>query len=84
MGERIRPLKSFEGDGLEEKRVIIGANQDRYLVDRELDLAAVEKELTRLKQDEGFDSIAVVLMHSYACPENELKVGEIAKKLGFS
>lgn len=23
-------------------------------------------------------------MHSYACPESELRIGEIAKKIGFS
>lgn len=44
----------------------------------------METELLRLKEKEGFDSVAVVLMHSYACPEHELKIGEIAKKVGFS
>jgi N-methylhydantoinase A/oxoprolinase/acetone carboxylase beta subunit len=38
----------------------------------------------RLHKELKFDSLAVVLMHSYACPEDELKIGEIAKKVGFS
>ena len=47
-------------------------------------MAQIESDLKRLHQEKGFDSIAVVLMHSFACPENELKIGEIAKKIGFS
>ena len=43
----------------------------------------MEKDLLSLKNEKGFDSVAVVLMHSFACPENELKIGSIAKKLGF-
>jgi len=33
--------------------------------------------------DEGFNSISVVFMHSYAFPEHEKLVQEEAKKVGF-
>jgi 5-oxoprolinase (ATP-hydrolysing) len=79
--ERIRPIKTFEND---KKEVVVGINQERYVVDQLLDLAHVETELNKLHKDLKFDSLAVVLMHSYACPESELKIGEIARKVGFS
>jgi 5-oxoprolinase (ATP-hydrolysing) len=44
----------------------------------------VRGELQRLKVEGGFDSVAVVLMHSYACPESELQIGDIARELGYS
>lgn len=47
-------------------------------------MGQVESELRRLHQEKGFDSVAVVLMHSFACPDNELKIGKIAKTIGFS
>lgn len=78
--ERIRPLKSFETD----KNIVVGINQEKYVVDQPLDTAQVEAELIKLHKDYKFDSLAVVLMHSYACPESELRIGEIAKKIGFS
>ncbi len=49
-----------------------------------LDLEGVESDLIRLNKEGKFESVAVVLMHSFACPENELKIGELAKKVGFS
>lgn len=33
--------------------------------------------------NKGIKSVAVALAHSYACPEEELKIGAIAKELGF-
>lgn len=79
--ERIRPLKAFEST---TEKVKIGINQEKYVVVEDLDLDQVENDLKRLKFEGGFDSVAVVLMHSFACPENELRIGEIAKKIGFS
>jgi len=49
-----------------------------------LDLEQVERDLKMLKHEKGIDSVAVVLMHSYACSENELLIGELAKQIGFS
>lgn len=49
-----------------------------------IDLEQVERDLKMLKHEKGIDSVAVVLMHSYACPENELLIGELARQIGFS
>lgn len=38
----------------------------------------------KLHNEGGFESVAVVLMHSFACPESELRIGEIARKVGFT
>ena len=32
---------------------------------------------------DGFTAVAVVLMHSYAYPEHEILVGNLAKEIGF-
>ncbi|KAH0350800.1 putative 5-oxoprolinase, partial [Aureobasidium melanogenum] len=47
-----------------------------------LDIGEVEKSLERIKSA-GISSLAVCLMHSYIFPDHELKIREIAKRLGF-
>lgn len=47
------------------------------------DLNAVKVSLQSL-WDQGFRSIAVVFVHSYAYPEHELQVGKLATEMGFS
>lgn len=47
------------------------------------DVEAVTAQLQALR-DQGFNSVAVVLMHSYTYPEHEQTVGRIARSLGFS
>ncbi|KAH8904699.1 hydantoinase B/oxoprolinase [Coniochaeta sp. PMI_546] len=47
------------------------------------DLAVVQSELQRL-WDQGFRSLAVVFVHSYAYPEHEIAVGSLAARMGFS
>lgn len=44
----------------------------------------MEQQLLYLKNEKKFDSIAVVLMHSYGYARHEETIGEIAKKIGFS
>jgi 5-oxoprolinase (ATP-hydrolysing) len=67
--ERIRPFKAaFEKDSDQKNIIITGINQERYVVIDELDVAQVEKDLIRLHKEQGLDSLAVVLMHSFACP----------------
>lgn len=46
------------------------------------DYEAVRKDLQAL-WDEGFRSLALALMHSYAYPEHELKIADIAREMGF-
>ena len=75
-------MKEFEEET--KLQVITGTNSDKYVVVNDLDTSHIEAELRKLHDEKGFDSVAVVLMHSFACPEHELAIGEIARKIGFT
>ncbi|TQV98713.1 hypothetical protein V2A60_007579 [Cordyceps javanica] len=47
------------------------------------DLAVVESQLLALKS-QGFRSVAIAFIHSYAYPDHELQVGRLALEMGFS
>lgn len=47
-----------------------------------IDEVAVRNCLAKIKEV-GISSVAVVLAHNYSCPDHELRVGQIAKELGF-
>lgn len=53
-----------------------------------LEMAPIDKDevRTELKKilDSGISSLAIVLAHSYAYPEHEIQMGEIARELGFA
>jgi len=59
----------------------------RYRVDGEefapLDLESAKKELEEAFKA-GIRSAAIVLMHAYRYPEHELKLGRLAKEIGFT
>lgn len=63
-------------------KVLEGAGGSRYLEMTPVDEIAVRNALMKVKE-QGISSVAVVLAHNYSCPEHELKVGDIAKDLGF-
>jgi 5-oxoprolinase (ATP-hydrolysing) len=48
-----------------------------------LDEGAVARDL-RAAYDEGFRSAAVVCMHGYRFPAHEVRIGEIARRVGFA
>ncbi|GKT49554.1 uncharacterized protein ColSpa_09735 [Colletotrichum spaethianum] len=47
------------------------------------DLTAIKTQLEKIR-DQGFRSIAIVFIHSYAYPDHELLVGRVASEMGFS
>ncbi|KAM3565266.1 hypothetical protein ARSEF4850_001448 [Beauveria asiatica] len=47
------------------------------------DMALVKSQLMSLKS-QGFRSVAIAFIHSYAYPDHELQVGRIALEMGFS
>lgn len=82
--ERIIPSHPrTDKTALTSYRAIQGITGETYHVLRELDVAAVTEELRTLKQ-QGFGSVAVALVNSFACPEHERVIGDIASSLGFS
>jgi len=59
-----------------------GMNDERFVLEEDLDPIKLEKELKRIF-DQGIKSISVALMHSYSYGEHELKIKEIAEKVGI-
>ncbi|KXJ77397.1 5-oxoprolinase [Aedes albopictus] len=59
-----------------------GASDARYLEMVPIDESQIRAKLTETR-NKGITSLAVVLAHSYACPDHELRVGEIAREVGF-
>jgi 5-oxoprolinase (ATP-hydrolysing) len=52
-------------------------------LERALDLASAEEEIARARSD-GFDAVAIVLMHSWKYPEHERAVARLCRDSGFS
>lgn len=64
-------------------KTLNGVANSEYLEKSEIDEQIVRAALKDIL-DNGITSLAIVLAHSFACPEHELRVGVIAKELGFS
>ncbi len=59
------------------------SHKDGYEVIQKLDLAILETDLKRIYHS-GIRSLAVVLLHSYACSEHEEQIAKLAYRLGFT
>jgi 5-oxoprolinase (ATP-hydrolysing) len=82
--ERIIPSHPRSSqDVLSSSRSITGVTGEKFHVLQELNDLKITEDLQSLK-DQGYQSIAVALVNSFACPEHELKIGEIARSLGLS
>ena len=90
--ERVRPVRcsTMSGDGEfyygEGKNEVVDktkvkTNEEIEIVEK-LNAESLRQSLLEAKKD-GFTSVAVVLMHSYAYPEHEIMVGKLAEQLGF-
>lgn len=64
-------------------RVLAGHGGQEYLELEPLDVAQVTAVLKDVLAS-GIRSLAVVLNHSYNCPDHEREVGRVARELGFS
>ncbi|XP_022911129.2 5-oxoprolinase isoform X1 [Onthophagus taurus] len=76
------PGKCQLGNLASKWRVIRGTTGEEFYVTKEIDENEVRDKLIALK-NRGINSIAVVLAHSYAVPDQEKKIGEISQELGF-
>lgn len=70
---------------IEEKnwKTLHGVANSEYLEMSKIDEESVRDALKDVLNN-GITSLAIVLAHSFACPEHEIRVGTIAKELGFS
>ncbi|KAF3762591.1 putative 5-oxoprolinase [Cryphonectria parasitica EP155] len=62
--------------------LVIGKTGEPLRILKRPDLDAVRKDLQGL-WDSGFRSLAVALMHSYAYPDHEMAIGDLAREMGF-
>lgn len=84
VNERVIPCHpSADKDCFTDARVVQGVTGDKFRVVQELDIDQVKRELGRLK-NEGYQSLSVALVHSFAYPEHERRIGELAESMGFS
>lgn len=84
INERIIPCpQNCESYRYPECRLVQGTTGESFRVLQELNLDEVAEELQRL-WIQGYRSLAVALLHSYAYPEHEVKIGQLALSMGFS
>lgn len=63
--------------------VLTGVSNSKYLEMQPVDSTRIKQQLLEVFQS-GITSLAVVLNHSYACPDHEIQIGKIANEIGFS
>ncbi|KAJ5308576.1 hypothetical protein N7508_003955 [Penicillium antarcticum] len=84
VNERVLPCHpSAHEECFSDCRVVEGITGEKFRVVQELDLVQVKTELQRLKE-QGYQSLSVALLHSFAYPEHERQIGELAQQMGFS
>ncbi|GAQ91252.1 oxoprolinase [Klebsormidium nitens] len=83
-GEKASERGTASGNSGEEDgaRQVQGVSGEYVDVVRPLEVEALRPALQAVL-DEGIDSLAVVLMHSYTFPEHEQIIGDLAKEMGF-
>lgn len=75
-------VRGYDGEEHAEGTVVRGMSGEAVQILQKVDEAKVEADLRALF-DEGYRSLAVVLMHSFTYPEHEQQIARIAQKIGF-
>ncbi|KAF8307670.1 5-oxoprolinase [Clavulina sp. PMI_390] len=83
--------KSYSGEGWIEAEdgasargeIVQGLSGEAVQILKKPDHDQIKKDLQAL-YDEGYRSLAVVLVHSYTFPHHELAIGKLASSLGFT
>lgn len=63
--------------------ILTGVSNSKYLEMHPVDSNEIRQQLLEVFE-KGISSLAVVLNHSYACPDHEIQIGRIASEIGFS
>ncbi|KIM44236.1 hypothetical protein M413DRAFT_68427 [Hebeloma cylindrosporum] len=77
--------KGWDGQGDAEGPgdIVKGLSGEAVRIMKRPDASEVERDLQKL-YDEGYRSLAIVLVHSYTFPDHERLIGSIARKVGFT
>lgn len=82
--ERVLPVHPLAvPDCFPDAPVVEGVTGEKFYVIQKPDLGVIREELTRYYA-QGYQALAVALVHSYAYPEHERVIGKVAKEIGFS
>ncbi|MBW2328880.1 MAG: hydantoinase B/oxoprolinase family protein, partial [Deltaproteobacteria bacterium] len=81
--ERLRLLKpdEYTANNIDTK-LLTGVTGEHFAVLADPDLEVLKPQLEELLK-RSINSLAVVFLHAYACPQHEKAVGKLAEKLGF-
>ncbi|MCI5212746.1 MAG: 5-oxoprolinase, partial [Candidatus Electrothrix sp. ATG2] len=83
--ERLQLIKNDAEAARQEelgREIIMGTTGERFAVLAQPDLKALNPRLQAVL-DQGINSVAIVFVHAYGCPQHEKAVGELVRKLGF-
>lgn len=72
-----------EGDAEGPGDIVRGISGEAVRILKRPDLDIVRHNLQRL-YDNGYRSLAIVLVHSYTFPEHEIQIGKLAREVGFT
>lgn len=53
VSERVRPYKAFEEGKINHERLVTGINQEKYVIEKYLDIQKVEEDLNKLYTEKG-------------------------------
>eukprot|EP01038_Epipyxis_sp_PR26KG_P016356 gene16356-22292_t len=82
LDERVILIKEENFSKYSESEIITGVSSEKLFVEKKISESAVRFALSKIKE-QGINSIAVVLMHSYTYPNHEQFVKKIAFEMGF-
>ncbi|KAK4053044.1 hypothetical protein OIV83_001779 [Microbotryomycetes sp. JL201] len=74
--------KGYDGETHIDGQVVQGLSGEAVKILKKVDHDAVKRDLQKLF-DDGFRSLAIVLMHSFTYPSHEQEIGDIAREIGF-
>ncbi|KAL1599458.1 hypothetical protein SLS60_007261 [Paraconiothyrium brasiliense] len=75
-------LRRLELSSPASLETIMGTSREKVQLLKALDVTATQQFL-KLVYEQGYRSIAVVLMHSYLFPSHELQIKKLAEEIGF-
>ncbi|KAF9466756.1 5-oxoprolinase [Collybia nuda] len=77
--------KGWDGQGYAEGPgdIVRGLSGEAVRIMKRPDLEAVKQDLKKL-YEEGYRSLAIVLVHSYTFPDHERTIGSLARSMGFT
>ncbi|GAA5830228.1 hypothetical protein JCM11251_001276 [Rhodosporidiobolus azoricus] len=81
--ENGKVTKGYDGEVHEEGSVVRGLSGEAVHILRRVDEEQVEKDLRKL-YDDGYRSLAIVLMHAFTFPDHEQQIAKIAERIGFT